>query len=64
MMEHDNVREFMRTCMRNWVTVLQNRKKICIGEITIKKEGLSLFSSHCYNTSEIMNYSMRHIESY
>ena len=26
------------TCMCNWVTMLYNRKKNCIGEVTIKKD--------------------------
>ena len=27
----------MYTCICNWVTMLYNRKKTCIGELTIKK---------------------------
>ena len=31
------------TCMCNWVTMLYNRKKTCIGEITIKIKNLKCF---------------------
>ena len=36
MMEHNNVRNRMCTCMCNGVTMLYSRKKNCIEEITIK----------------------------
>ena len=37
MMEHDDLRKKMYTCMCNWVTMLNSRKKNHIEKITIKK---------------------------
>ena len=37
LMQHDNVKKRMYTCMCNWVSMLYSRKTIVLGKITIQK---------------------------